>query len=36
MKLIGTIIVTGVSDKGDILKKTQRLEEAERIGRDLV
>jgi multimeric flavodoxin WrbA len=36
MKLIETIIVPGVSDKGDILKKPQRLKEAEKIGRDLV
>ena len=36
MKLVETIIVPGVSDKGDILKKHQQLEEARRIGYGLI
>ena len=36
MKLIGTIIVPGVSQKGEILKKPDSLKESYELGRKLV
>jgi multimeric flavodoxin WrbA len=35
MRLAGAIIVGGVSDKGDVLKKTERLSEAFELGKKL-
>jgi multimeric flavodoxin WrbA len=35
MKLVGAIIAGGVSDKGDVLKKPQRLREAFELGKKL-
>jgi len=36
MRLVGTLLVPGVSAKGDVLQKAERLAEAEALGRGLV
>jgi hypothetical protein len=35
MKLVGKILVSGVSHRGDILRKTDRLEDAYKLGKRL-
>jgi hypothetical protein len=36
MRLVGSVIAHGVGDKGDILKRPEKLEEARLFGRSLI